>query len=152
MVMESHTTVQMPLNVMDVHFRSFGHLGVPELAKQQIGVLGMKKFGDNVILKSGVPLTPADMLHFLLNLPTSVVITGIDNEKVLDQAFEATRSFRPMSADQVAAMAEKTRQFAMEGKYELFKKSSYFDTTAKHPDFLGGLTPTVEDMAPGPAS
>ncbi|AME26967.1 aldo/keto reductase [Burkholderia sp. PAMC 26561] len=145
-------TVQMPLNVMDAHFRSFGHLVVPELVKQQIGVLGMKTFGDSVILKSGLSLTPLDMLHFSLNMPTSVVITGIDNEKVLNQAFEATRTFKPMSADQVAAMADQTRQLAMEGKYELFKTSNYFDTTAKHPDFLGGLTPGVEDLAPGPAT
>ncbi|WP_345817589.1 aldo/keto reductase (plasmid) [Paraburkholderia sp. PREW-6R] len=145
-------TVQMPLNVMDAHFRSFGHLVLPELVRQQIGVLGMKTFGDSVILKSGVPLSPVDMLHFSLNMPTSVVITGIDNQKVLDQAFEATRTFRPMSVDQVAEMADKTRLFALEGKYELFKTSSYFDTTAKHPDFLGGLTPGVEDLAPGPAT
>lgn len=145
-------TVQMPLNVMDAHFRSFGHLVLPELVRQQIGVLGMKTFGDGVILKSGLSLTPVDMLHFSLNMPTSVVITGIDNEKVLDQAFQAARSFKPMSAEQVAAMADKTHQFALEGKYELFKTTSYFDTTAKHPDFLGGLTPAVEDLAPGPAT
>lgn len=145
-------TVQMPLNVMDAHFRSFGHLVLPELVRQQIGVLGMKTFGDGVILKSGVALSPVDMLHFSLNMPTSVVITGIDNEKVLDQAFQAARSFRPMSAEQVAAIADRTRKFAMEGKYELFKTSSYFDTTARHPDFLGGLTPGVEDLAPGPAT
>jgi len=145
-------TVQMPLNLMDAHFRSFGHLVVPELVKQQIGVLGMKTFGDSVILKSGLSLSPLDMLHFSLNLPTSVVITGIDNEKVLNQAFEATRTFKPMDADQVAAMADQTRQLAMEGKYELFKSTNYFDTTAKHPDFLGGLTSGVEDLAPGPAS
>lgn len=145
-------TVQMPLNVMDAHFRSFGHLVLPELVKQQIGVLGMKTFGDGVILKSGVSLKPIDMLHFSLNMPTSVVITGIDNEKVLNQAFEATRTFQPMNSDQVAAIAEQTRSLAIDGKFELFKTSSYFDTTAKHPDFLGGLTPGVEDLAPGPAT
>ncbi|MGF6483715.1 aldo/keto reductase [Paraburkholderia sp. JPY419] len=145
-------SVQMPLNVMDAHFRSFGHLVVPVAVQQHIGVLGMKTFGDSVILKSGLPVTPIDMLHFSMNLPTSVIITGIDNEKVLDQAFEAARTFRPMDADQVAAIADKTRAYAMEGKYELFKTSNYFDTTAKHPDFLGGLTPGVEDLAPGPAT
>ena len=42
----------MPLNVMDAHFRSFAHLVVPELVKQQIGVLGMKSMADGVILKA----------------------------------------------------------------------------------------------------
>jgi aryl-alcohol dehydrogenase-like predicted oxidoreductase len=38
-------TVQMPLNVMDAHFRSFTHLVVPRLTAAGIGVLGMKPFG-----------------------------------------------------------------------------------------------------------
>src|ERR1700727_3002251 len=44
-------TVQMPLNVMDAHFRSFGKLVLPKLVEQQIGVLGMKSMGDHIILK-----------------------------------------------------------------------------------------------------
>jgi uncharacterized protein len=44
-------TMQMPLNVMDAHYRSFSHLVVPELVKQNIGVLAMKTMGDGVFLK-----------------------------------------------------------------------------------------------------
>ena len=78
-------TVQMPLNVMDAHFRSFGQMVLPELVKQQIGVLGMKSMGDGVILKSKV-VSPIECLHYALSLPTSVVITGIDKPEILDQA------------------------------------------------------------------
>jgi aryl-alcohol dehydrogenase-like predicted oxidoreductase len=35
-------TAQMPLNVMDAHFRSFGKEVVPVLVKKNMGVLGMK--------------------------------------------------------------------------------------------------------------
>jgi aryl-alcohol dehydrogenase-like predicted oxidoreductase len=47
-------TVQMPLNVMDAHFRSFAQLVVPKLVEQGIGVLGMKTFGggDGIILRA----------------------------------------------------------------------------------------------------
>src|SRR4030081_2555752 len=38
-------TAQMPLNVMDAHYRSFAQLVVPELVKQNIGVRGMKSLG-----------------------------------------------------------------------------------------------------------
>src|SRR5436853_1454185 len=34
--------VQLPLNVMDAHFRSFEHQVLPRLLVEQIGVLGMK--------------------------------------------------------------------------------------------------------------
>jgi uncharacterized protein len=142
-------TVQMPLNVMDAHFRSFGRLVVPHLVEAGIGVLGMKTFGgaDGVILKSKA-IEPIDCLHYSLNLPTSVVITGIDKQKVLDQAFEAVKTFHPLDEKEVAAIIAKTESVAVDGKYELFKTSSHFDTTAKHPDWLGDDSPSVQKLAP----
>jgi len=140
-------TVQMPLNVMDAHFRSFGQMVLPELVKQDIGVLGMKSMGDGVILKSKT-VSPVECLHYALSLPTSVVITGIDKPEILDQALEAAKTFQPMNRDQVAQLLAKTKEAAMAGKYELFKTSSHFDSTAKHPDWLGGDTPDVQKLAP----
>ncbi len=140
-------TVQMPLNVMDAHFRSFGQLVLPELVKEEIGVLGMKSMGDAVILKSKT-VSPIECLHYALSLPTSVVITGIDKPEILDQAFEAAKTFQPMNREQVAQLLAKTKAVAMAGKYELFKTSSHFDSTAKHPDWLGGDAPEVQKLAP----
>lgn len=140
-------TVQMPLNVMDAHFRSFAQLVLPELVKQQIGVLGMKSMGDSVILKSKTA-SAMECLHYALNLPTSVVITGIDKPEILNQAIEAAKTFKPMSREQVAAILAKTKDAALAGKYELFKTSAHFDSTAKHPDWLGGETPGVQELAP----
>lgn len=138
-------TVQMPLNVMDAHFRSFSRMVVPEAVKQGIGILGMKTMGDGVILKSGAQVSAIDCLHYALNLPTSVVITGIDSDKILDQAFEATKTFKPFDVDPLIA---KTKAFADEGKWELFKTSAHFDSTAKHADWLGEESPHVQKIAP----
>ena len=140
-------TVQMPLNVMDAHFRSFAQMVLPTLVKQDIGVLGMKSMGDGVILKSKT-VSPIECLHYALSLPTSVVITGIDKPNILDQAFEAAKTFQPMSREQIAQLLAKTKEVALAGKYELFKTSSHFDSTAKHPDWLGGDTPEVQKLAP----
>jgi predicted aldo/keto reductase-like oxidoreductase len=140
-------TVQMPLNVMDAHFRSFGQMVLPELVKQDIGVLGMKSMGDSIILKSKA-VTPMECLHYAMSLPTSVVITGIDKQEILDQAFDAAKSFQPMNREQIAQLLAKTKEVAMAGKYELFKTSSHFDSTAKHPDWLGGDVPSVQQLAP----
>jgi aryl-alcohol dehydrogenase-like predicted oxidoreductase len=141
-------TAQMPLNVMDAHFRSFSHLVVPTLAKENIGILAMKTMGDGVFLKSGAPVTPIECLHYAMNLPTSVVITGIDSAKILDQAFEAAKTFKPMSGAEVAALVEKTKPYAAGGKYEFFKTSSHFDTTAKHADWLGEDSTLVQQLGP----
>src|SRR6201997_3745922 len=140
-------TVQMPLNVLDAHFRSFAQMVLPELVKQDIGVLGMKSMGDSVILRSKV-VTPIECLHYALSLPTSVVITGIDKPEILDQAFEATKTFQPMNRDQISQLLAKTKEVAMAGKYELFKTSSHFDSTAQHPDWLGGESQEVQNLAP----
>jgi len=103
--------------------------------------------GDGVILKSKT-VSPVECLHYALNLPTSVVITGIDKPEILDQAIEAVKTFRAMSEQEVSALLAKTKEVAMAGKYELFKTSSHFDSTAKHPDWLGGEAPQVQELAP----
>ncbi len=129
-------TVQMPLNVMDAHFRSFRNDVLPVLVQKNIGVLGMKSMGDQIILQSGA-VKAIECLHYAMNLPTSVVITGIDKPEILDQAFEAARTFKPMSKDEVAALLNRTREAAAEGKYEKFKTDKRFDSTAQHPEWLG---------------
>jgi aryl-alcohol dehydrogenase-like predicted oxidoreductase len=144
--------VLMPSNLMDAHFRSFAQLVMPELVKQKIGIQTMKPFcgGDGIILKSGTIQNPIDCLHYALNLPTDVVITGIDKPEILNQAFQAAKTFKPLTSQQFAALLAKTEQAARTGKYELFKVSAHFDGTAHHPDWLGGDDPSVQKLAPEP--
>ena len=129
-------TVQMPINVMDAHFRSFGQLVAPRALADGVGILGMKSLGDGVILKSGT-VSATECLTFSLSLPISVLITGLDDRRSLDQAFAVAKSFRPMDRDAMTALLAKTQMAAAEGKYELFKT-----------DFLGGDTTQVRDLAP----
>ena len=129
-------TVQMPINVMDAHFRSFLNGVAPVAQEHGTAILAMKTFGDPYILQSKT-VTPIEALHFGLNSPASVVITGIDSTAVLDQAFQAVESFRPMGTQQVAAILARTKDAAMTGKFELFKTSSHYDGTIKNPAWLG---------------
>jgi aryl-alcohol dehydrogenase-like predicted oxidoreductase len=140
-------TAQMPLNVMDAHYRSFAKLVVPELVKQQIGVLGMKPLANGIILKSKT-VTATECLHYALNLPTSVVITGCDSTKILEQALEAARTFRPMSKAEVQALLRKTAKAAAKGEFELFKTTSIFDSTATNPEWLGEESERVQRVMP----
>ncbi|WP_428377870.1 aldo/keto reductase [Lichenicoccus sp.] len=140
--------VQMPLNVMDAHFRSFAHLVLPYLVEHGIAVLGMKAFADSVLLKSGAPIKPVEYLQYQLNLPTAVVITGIQSQRDLDQAFAAVRSFKPMDKAAVAELLARSRPYALEGKYELFKTSATFDGTAKNAAWLGDEVESVTGLAP----
>jgi predicted aldo/keto reductase-like oxidoreductase len=128
--------VQMPLNVMDAHFNSFEKKVLPALTDGGIAVLGMKSMGDHVILESKA-VTPIECLHYSMNLPTSVVITGCDSMAILQQALQAAQSFQPLDHSQVAALLAKTAKPGEAGQFELYKTSHQFDGTYANPQWLG---------------
>ena len=130
--------VQLPLNVMNAHFRSFEKQVLPKLVADKIGVLGMKSMGDAFILDSKT-VTPTECLNYALSLPTSTVITGIEKMEILEQAFTVAKNFKPMTNAEMTALLAKTKSVAMTGKFERFKTDNRFDGTAKNPKWLGGM-------------
>jgi predicted aldo/keto reductase-like oxidoreductase len=129
-------TVQMPLNVMDAHFRSFEKQVVPVAVKKHMGILGMKSMGGGQIMKSKT-VSGIEALQYALNLPTSVVITGMESMDNLNQALEAARTFRPLSSSAVKHLLARTAAAAASGKFEKFKTTSNYDGTAHNPKWLG---------------
>jgi aryl-alcohol dehydrogenase-like predicted oxidoreductase len=129
-------TVQMPLNLMDVHYRSFETMVLHDLLRDGIGVLGMKPLANGMILRTG-KVTAIECLHYAMSLPTSVVITGVETQERLDQALEAARSFRPLSRAEMDALRNRTAADGARGAFELFKTSSIYDGTAQNPEQLG---------------
>jgi predicted aldo/keto reductase-like oxidoreductase len=140
--------VQMPLNVMDAHYRSFERMVLPELVRRRIGVLGMKSLANGLILRSKT-VSAIECLHYALNLPTSVVITGCDSMKILEQALEAARTFRPLAKPAVRRLLARTRRPASTGELELFKTTSIFDATAEHPEWMGEEPKRYQQTMPG---
>ena len=129
-------TVQMPLNVMDAHFDSFEKKVLPVLVKHNIGVLGMKPMGDGLVLKSKTA-EAVECLHYALNLPTSVVITGCNTLPILEQALKAARTFHPLTAQQVSDLLARTAKAAEKGEFELYKTAHDFDGTYHNPQWMG---------------
>ena len=130
-----YDTVQMPLNVMDAHYQSFGAKVVPEARRQEMGVLGMKPLGSGVFFKSKAlgkgAINPVECLQYSMSLPTSVVITGCDEMGVLMQALYAALSFDPGKFQRESLLA-RTADDAKAGEWEKYKTSQDFDSTAKH--------------------
>ncbi len=129
-------TAQMPLNILDASFRSFAHQVVPKLVEQGTAVLGMKPLANGAIPRNNIA-GAIECLHYSLSLPTSVVINGCNSMERVDQAFEAARTFKPLTSAQIDALVAKTREAALTGKFELFKTSTRFDGTAQHPEWMG---------------
>lgn len=136
-------TVQMPLNVMDAHYRSFEKMVLPELNKQNIGVLAMKTMANGTILESKT-VSATECLQYAMNLPVSVVITGCESMEDLDQALNAARTFKLMTNEEVKTLLARTAKAASRGEYELFKTTSVYDGTASHPEWLGEEPPDVQ--------
>jgi predicted aldo/keto reductase-like oxidoreductase len=127
---------QMPLNVLDYNFRSFAHQVVPRLVAEKTAVLGMKPLAMGLIFKlNGV--NAIDCLHYALNLPTSVVMNGCDSMERLEQAFQAMKTFKPMSVTEVETLTAKTKEAALSGRIERFKTSEDFDGTTHNPSSMG---------------
>jgi predicted aldo/keto reductase-like oxidoreductase len=129
-------TVQMPINVMDAHFRSFTREVMPVAVQEGTAVLAMKTFGDHFILGSKT-VEPIEALHYSMTQPVSVVITGIDSMPVMEQALTAVKTFRPMTQEQITTLLDRTRDAAVDGRFELFKTTAHFDGTAANPMWLG---------------
>ncbi len=127
---------QMPLNVLDAHFRSFENNVVPKLGEQGIAVLGMKPLAEGEIPRSGL-VSATECLHYALSLPTTVVINGCESMERLEQALEAARTFKPLTEAQLSGLRAKTKQVAATGRLERFKTSDVFDGTAKNPQWMG---------------
>jgi predicted aldo/keto reductase-like oxidoreductase len=131
--------VQMPINVVDAHFRSFTNIVLPRLIEEKIAPLAMKSFGSPYIVTELLRrklATPAELLHYVMSLPVSVVVSGIDSQKILEQNLDAVRTFKPMSVEDRATLVARVNDAARDGKLERYKTSAHFDGTAKHPEWL----------------
>jgi len=120
-------TVQMPLNVMDAHFRSFQHNVLPELVKRGIAPLGMKSLGGagKIVSEAGVSIE--DALRYVLSLPIAALVSGIDSEQVLEQNLKIVRNFSPLSDDEKQRIESSVVKVAGDGRFELFKSSKMYD-------------------------
>ncbi len=122
-------TTQMPLSVLDGHFRSFEQKVLPVLNTRGIGPIGMKSLAGNGKIVSDGVVTIEEALRYVFSLPIATLVSGIDSEKVLEQNLKIVRDFKPMTAEERAAVLDKVRSVAGDGRYELFKTSKMYDST-----------------------
>ncbi|MHB0997656.1 MAG: aldo/keto reductase [Armatimonadota bacterium] len=122
--MYSFDTCQMPINVMDAHYRSFVQKVVPVCIEQEVGIIGMKSFGDSHIVKSGI-VSPQEALGYALSMPVSTLVSGMDSMQVLDQNLDVARRFKPLPKEQIDGILSKTapKDISGSGKYEVYKNS-----------------------------
>ncbi|HEY2344154.1 MAG TPA: aldo/keto reductase [Chthoniobacteraceae bacterium] len=120
-------TIQMPLNCFDATYRSFEQKVLPEANQRGLAVLGMKSLGGGGEMVSSGAITAAEGLRYAMSLPVATTISGMESIGVLEQNLEIARGFTPMSSSQMAALRERCRAFAADGRYEKFKSTKFYD-------------------------
>lgn len=119
-------TVQMPINVLDAHYRSFQKNLVPECTRRGVAVIGMKALAGGAIPKE-VGVSAADCRRYALSLPISTLVCGITSREELRQDLGVARGFRPMSPEEMQALVAKTAAAGSKGEYERFKTTRRYD-------------------------
>ena len=122
-------TAQMPINVMDAHYRSFQAEVVPECLRRNVGVIGMKGYGGSHPkgIMEGAGLSAAECYRYALSQPVATQVVGLTTPEHLRQAIALARSFRPMTDEEKSALVARVKDMAGDGRYELFKSSQAFD-------------------------
>lgn len=118
--------VQMPVNVLDAHFRSFQKEILPILLERNIGPIAMKSMGSGHVLESGV-IGPKQALRYAWSQPVATVVCGMTNREQLEENVQAAREFKPLSRQEEIELLEKARPAARDGAYEPFKTTTQFD-------------------------
>lgn len=121
---------QMPINVMDAHYRSFQKEVVPICLAKNVGVIGMKGLAGGhpqgrLIDKMG--LTADQCYRFCLSLPITSQVVGINTMAQLKQDVALARAYKPMPEAEKNALLSKVKDAAGDGRHELFKSTKDFD-------------------------
>jgi predicted aldo/keto reductase-like oxidoreductase len=124
-------TVQMPVNVCDYHYRSFVRQVIPEAAKREVAVIGMKSLagGSNHRgrLVSEKVCTVEEALNYSLSRPIASLVVGIDSMDVLRQDVQIARRFPSLNREQLDRLIARVRPVAGDGRHEHFKSTQVFD-------------------------
>jgi predicted aldo/keto reductase-like oxidoreductase len=121
-------TCQMPINVLDAHYRSFQKELLPELNRRNIGVIGMKALGGKGQFVSDLGLTAAQCRNYALSLPISTLVCGIQTQENLEQDLAIAREFSPMSETERQGLLDGVYEEATDGRYEWFKSMQTYDS------------------------
>ena len=98
-------TILMALNAADKHHLSFIDHLLPLAVEKQMGIIGMKVPARGRILGGASGITMRQAYDYVLSLPISTVIIGVDSIPQLEENIALARTFNPLNDAQMAALA-----------------------------------------------
>lgn len=121
-------TCQMPITVLDSHYRSFTREILPELNRRNIGCIGMKSLGGDAQMVTGAGLTPQQARGYAMSLPISTLVCGIESQENLEQDLDIAINSSSMSAEEQQRLSAIVAAVAGDGRHEWYKSTQYYDS------------------------
>ncbi len=101
--------VLVALNAADKHHDPFIEKYLPNALNSDLGIVGMKIPSRDRIFANGGIITMKEAMDYVLTLPVSTVIVGVDDLKELEENISITKDFKPLSPEQLLAIEDKVK-------------------------------------------
>jgi predicted aldo/keto reductase-like oxidoreductase len=121
-------TVQMPLNVLDAHYKSFESIVLPLCRQRGIAALGMKSLaGQDARLPRDLAIDWELCRRYAMSLPVATTICGMQSREELLGMVRIARDFKPLTEADVEALLDRSEAAALKAEIEEYKdpKSGY---------------------------
>ncbi len=109
--------ILMALNAADRHNQSFIEHLLPTAVEKKMGIVGMKVPARGRMFREGGIRSMEQAMRYVLTLPVSTIIVGIDDLKQLEENVRIARDFKPMSADEMKKTEELTKPYYAEASW-----------------------------------
>ncbi len=106
--------VLVALNAADKHYDPFIENFLPTAAAKKMGIVGMKIPARDRIFAHGGIITIKEAMDYVMSLPISTIIIGLDDIAQLEENIKIARNFKPLTAEQMLAIEEKTKPYYKE--------------------------------------
>lgn len=103
--------VLVAINAADKHYNSFIEKFLPTAIEQGIGIVGMKIPARDRIFDKGGIITMKEAMDYVMTLPVSTIIIGIDQIAELEENIKIAQQFKPLSADELLAIEDKAKPY-----------------------------------------
>jgi aryl-alcohol dehydrogenase-like predicted oxidoreductase len=105
-------SVLLPVSVVEETLGGFMSDVIPAARRRGMAVVGMKAFGQGVLLAPSLGLSTGDLLRFSLAQDVDTVIVGCMNEDEVSENVRNASAGPPMSEGEQAALVGRTRKLA----------------------------------------
>jgi aryl-alcohol dehydrogenase-like predicted oxidoreductase len=113
----SFDTVMCSVNAGDVHYLPFKDTVIPEAARQNMGIIGMKVLAGGYILRQDGIKTAKEAIWYVLNFPVSVVIIGCRSPQEVEENVRIAKTFRHLTEEEMRHLESLIKSYFQDANY-----------------------------------